>query len=99
MPRREYQSLLDSAVDAIIVIDHRGHIEQFNLAAERIFGYATAEVVGRNVKVLMPAPYRAEHDGYMDRYQSTGEARIIGIGREVRALRKDGTELDRKSVV
>ena len=56
MPRREYQTLLDSAVDAIIVIDHRGHIEQFNLAAERIFGYAAAEVLGRNVSLLMQAP-------------------------------------------
>jgi two-component system sensor kinase FixL len=87
----EFQSLLDAAVDAIIVIDHRGRIEQFNLAAERIFGYAAAEVIGRNVDVLMPAPYRAEHDAYMDNYQHTGEARIIGIGREVQARRKDGS--------
>ena len=78
-------------MDAIIVIDHRGHIEQFSLAAERVFGYAAAEVIGQNVEVLMPAPYRAEHDAYMSRYQHTGEARIIGIGREVKARRKDGS--------
>jgi two-component system, LuxR family, sensor kinase FixL len=87
----EFRSLLNAAVDAIIVIDHRGRIEQFSLASERIFGYAAAEVIGQNVDVLMPAPYRAEHDAYMDRYQGTGEARIIGIGREVKARRKDGS--------
>jgi two-component system, LuxR family, sensor kinase FixL len=87
----EFKSLLDAAVDAIIVIDHRGRIEQFSLSAERIFGYTAAEVIGRNVDVLMPAPYRAEHDAYMDNYQHTGEARIIGIGREVQAQRKDGS--------
>ena len=87
----EFRSLLDAAVDAIIVIDHRGRIEQFSLSAERIFGYTAAEVSGRNVDVLMPAPYRAEHDAYMERYQHTGEARIIGIGREVQARRKDGS--------
>ena len=87
----EFRSLLDAAVDAIIVIDHRGRVEQFSLSAERVFGYKEAEVVGRNVSMLMPEPYRAEHDGYIQRYTSTGEARIIGIGREVRAQRKDGT--------
>lgn len=87
----ELKSLLDAAVDAIIVIDHRGRIEQFSRSAERIFGYAADEVVGRNVEMLMPAPYRAEHDGYIDRYNETHEPRIIGIGREVRARRKDGT--------
>jgi two-component system sensor kinase FixL len=87
----ELKSLLDAAVDAIIVIDHRGRIEQFSRSAERIFGYAAAEVIGRNVEMLMPAPYRAEHDGYIGRYNETREARIIGIGREVRARRKDGT--------
>jgi two-component system, LuxR family, sensor kinase FixL len=97
VPRRpgeaelEFRSLLDAAVDAIIVIDHRGLIEQFSLSAERIFGYTAAEVIGRNVDMLMPAPYRAEHDAYMERYQGTGEARIIGIGREVQARRKDGS--------
>jgi two-component system sensor kinase FixL len=88
---REFRSLLDAAVDAIIVIDHRGRIEQFSLSAERVFGYKSGEVVGRNVSMLMPEPYRAEHDGYLERYNATGEARIIGIGREVRAQRKDGT--------
>ena len=87
----EFKSLLDAAVDAIIVIDHRGRIEQFSLSAERIFGYTAAEVIGRNVELLMPEPYRAEHDAYMDSYQHTGEARIIGIGREVKAQRKDGS--------
>lgn len=87
----EFRSLLDAAVDAIIVIDHRGRIEQFSLSSERIFGYSAAEVIGQNVDVLMPEPYRAEHDGYMDRYQQTGEPRIIGIGREVKARRKDGS--------
>jgi two-component system sensor kinase FixL len=87
----EFRALLDAAVDSIIVIDHRGLIEQFSLSSERIFGYTAAEVIGQNVAVLMPAPFRAEHDAYMDRYQGTGEARIIGIGREVQARRKDGS--------
>lgn len=87
----EFKALLDAAVDAIIVIDHRGRIEQFSLSSERIFGYSAAEVIGQNIDVLMPKPYQAEHDAYMDRYQATGEARIIGIGREVKARRKDGS--------
>ena len=87
----DFKSLLDAAVDAIIVIDHQGRIEQFSLAAERIFGYTAAEVIGKNVAVLMPAPYRVEHDAYMDHYQHTGQARIIGIGREVKSQRKDGS--------
>ena len=84
-------SIINSAVDGIIVIDGRGHVESFNPGAERLFGYAQAEVVGRNVSMLMPAPYHDEHDGYLARYQATGKPRIIGIGREVRGQRKDGS--------
>ena len=85
------RSIINSAVDGIIVIDGRGRIESFNPGAERLFGYTQAEVVGHNVSMLMPAPYREEHDGYIGRYQTTGKAKIIGIGREVRGQRKDGT--------
>ena len=85
------RALIDSAVDGIIVIDARGRIETFNPAAERLFGYAEQDVLGRNVSMLMPSPYREEHDRYLWRYQQTGQARIIGIGREVTGLRRDGT--------
>jgi two-component system sensor kinase FixL len=88
----DFRSLLDAAVDAIIVIDNLGRVEEFSLAAERIFGYAADEVIGHNVKVLMPEPYHSEHDEYLERYNRTREPHIIGIGREVRARRKDGTE-------
>jgi two-component system sensor kinase FixL len=86
-----YRSIVDSAVDAILVIDCRGRVEAFNAAAERLFGYPAGEVLGQNVNLLMPQPYRGEHDGYLTRYLTTREKRIIGIGREVTALRKDGT--------
>jgi len=84
-------ALLDAAVDAIILIDDGGLVRRFNLAAEQMFGYDEDEVMGRNVSMLMPEPYRAQHDGYIQRYAATGERRIIGIGREVEARRKDGS--------
>jgi two-component system sensor kinase FixL len=86
-----YRSIIDSAVDAILVIDRRGTIEAFNAAAARLFGFQPDEVLGRNVNILMPEPYRHEHDGYMSRYLATGEKHIIGIGREVTGRRKDGS--------
>lgn len=84
-------AILNTAVDAIITIDRHGLITGVNPATERMFGFTQEEMVGSNVTMLMPAPYRDEHDAYIKRYLETREPKIIGIGREVSAMRKDGT--------
>jgi len=88
---QETQTLMEAAVDAIIVIDQRGFITAINDATRRMFGYRPDELLGENVSVLMPEPDRSAHDGYMAAYLQTGRARIIGIGREVTARRRDGS--------
>ncbi len=85
-----FDALMDAAVDAIILIDRAGIIEHFNRAAVEMFGYAETEVIGRNVSLLMPEPHRGNHDGYLEHYRETGQAAIIGKGREETALRKNG---------
>ena len=85
------RGILELAVTAIITIDDGGLIESTNPATERLFGYAAAELIGQNVKMLMPEPYEAKHDGYITNYLETGVKKIIGIGREVSGRRKDGT--------
>jgi two-component system, LuxR family, sensor kinase FixL len=85
------KSILDSIPDAMIVIDERGIMRSFSATAERLFGYNAEEVLGRDVKMLMPAPYRGGHGGYIQRYLSTGERRIIGVGRVVVGERRDGS--------
>jgi len=85
------RSILETVPDAMIVIDEQGTVRFFSTAAERLFGYTADEVGGHNVRILMPPPYREQHDGYLDRYRRTGERRIIGIGRVVVGQRKDGS--------
>jgi PAS domain S-box-containing protein len=85
------RAILNTAVEGIVTIDHRGLIESVNPAAERIFGYEAAELIGKNVNLLIPPPDHAVHDGYLSNYLRTGLARIIGIGREVSGQRKDGS--------
>lgn len=88
---RQINAILDTAAEGIITIDSSGRIRSANPAAVRLFGYELSELLGRNVGMLMPQPYRSEHDEYIERYKRTGEARIIGIGREVTGQRKDGS--------
>lgn len=88
------QAILKTAIDAIITIDRRGFIRHVNPAACEMFGYPVSELQGKNISLLMPSPYREEHDGYLSNYLQTGEAKIIGIGREVTALRSDGSTLE-----
>ncbi len=86
-----YRGIFEEAADGILTIDQRGVIQDVNLAACRMFGYGPGDVVGRNVSMLCPEPHRTAHDGYLHNYLSTGEARIIGKGREVQGQRKDGS--------
>ena len=85
------EAILNNAVDSIITIDEMGLIDTVNPATEQVFGYAADELHGKNIKMLMPNPYREEHDGYLENYRGSGIRKIIGIGREVIGQRKDGT--------
>lgn len=85
------RSVVDHVIDGIITIDAKGTVESFNPAAEKLFGYRASEVIGQNVKMLMPEPYHGQHDDYIRSYLSTGQAKIIGLGREVVGRRRDGS--------
>ncbi len=85
------RALVATAVDGVMIIDAHGTVQEYNPACERLFGYRAEDVIGKNVKMLMPPPYREEHDQYLLRYRSTGVKRVIGVGREVEGRRKDGT--------
>jgi two-component system sensor kinase FixL len=85
------KSILETVPDAMVVINERGLVQSFSVAAERLFGYSPDQVIGKNVSLLMPTPYRENHDGYIERYLRTGDRQIIGIGRVVVGERKDGS--------
>lgn len=85
------KAIIENAIDGIITINERGIVETINPSACRLFQYTAEDVIGNNIKMLMPQPYRSEHDHYIERYQHTGEPHIIGIGREVTGLKKDGS--------
>jgi two-component system sensor histidine kinase/response regulator len=89
----QLRAVVDTALDGIVMIDGTGLIKAFNGAAERMLGWSASEVIGRNVNILMPKPFDSEHDGFLQRYQHTGESNVIGDAREVYALRRDGTQL------
>ncbi|NNL91018.1 MAG: PAS domain S-box protein, partial [Saprospiraceae bacterium] len=84
------KAIIDTAIDGILTINNRGVVESINPAAANLFGYEADEVIGNNIKILMPEPYHSEHDGYIQRYNKTKEPRIIGIGREVQGKKKNG---------
>jgi len=86
-----FQTVIANTIDGIITIDEKGTVQEFNVAAERIFGYQATEIVGRNIRMLMPEPDHGLHDQYLSNYLTSGHKKIIGIGREVTGLRKDGT--------
>ena len=96
---REFQAVLDAAVDAVVLFDHEGRIELLNHAGERMFGYNEQEVIGLKVNILLPEPYRSQHDDYLRHYIEAGEPRIIGIGRELLAKRRDGSEFSAELAV
>ena len=94
LTQEKTNAIVDTAVDAIIVINTKGIIQSANIATTKLFGYESDYLVGQNVSILTPAPIRAKHDQYLKNYLTTGDRKIIGVGREVKALRKDGTEFD-----
>jgi len=96
---REFQAVLDAAVDAVVLFDHEGRIELLNHAGERMFGYNEQEVIGLKVNLLLPEPYRSQQDDYLRHYIEAGEPRIIGIGRELLAKRSDGSEFSAELAV
>ena len=85
-----FETLLDAAVDAIIIIDQAGTILRFNRAAQEMFNHQPNTVIGQNVRLLMPEPHRSKHDEYLNQYQASGQAAIIGKGREEWGIRSDG---------
>lgn len=89
--QRQLESVMDNIVDGLVTIDGRGIVQSFNKACERIFGYAAADVIGRNVSMLMPPEHAANHDGYIENYKRTGVGRIIGVGRELEGKRRNGS--------
>lgn len=94
-----YRAVVKTAVDGVILIDSHGTVLVFDPACEKLFGYRADEVIGRNVKMLMPQPCRGEHDGYIANYSRTGERKIIGIGREVVGQRKGSSRVELSAAV
>ncbi|EOQ96558.1 PAS domain S-box protein [Leptospira wolbachii serovar Codice str. CDC] len=85
------RAIIETAADAIVMINTKGIVQEFNISAEKMFGWKAKEIIGKNVNILMPNPYQTEHDQYLSNYLRTGNAKIIGVGRETEAIKKDGT--------